>query len=259
MVKRVLGALTTLVFAAWLSMVVGPMAFASSTPAKGESSTHSYNAQNGSYTQPQPYSNADLNGTGANPGSQSNPNPYKSTRDGSASGNGNGNGAANGKPCAGCVGRADNKNPAGQQPGPQDHNNGYECDGNHGIARGNPAHTACTSGSSGGGGCAPDVTNNDCSSSSTSTRTASSGPTAGTSTLTSLGSTGLASAVSSAWKAPLLDTAPLAGATRAASVAAGTRLAFTGSDSAELALVGLVLLSGGLLVVGAVRRRASTR
>jgi hypothetical protein len=69
--------------------------------------------------------------------------PYDDTCDGSASGNGNGGGQAVGKPCAGCVGKADEKNPHGQYPGPQDHNNGYECDGNHGIARTNPAHTGC--------------------------------------------------------------------------------------------------------------------
>jgi LPXTG-motif cell wall-anchored protein len=57
--------------------------------------------------------------------------------------NGNGGGKATGKPCAGCVGKADNKNPKGQRPNGSDHNNGYECDGNHGIGRGNPAHTGC--------------------------------------------------------------------------------------------------------------------
>jgi hypothetical protein len=69
--------------------------------------------------------------------------PYDSTCDGSPSGNGNGGGGAGGKPCAGCVGSADDKNPKGQLPGPQDHNNGYECDGNNGIAKTNPAHTGC--------------------------------------------------------------------------------------------------------------------
>jgi hypothetical protein len=69
--------------------------------------------------------------------------PYDDTCDGSPSGNGNGGGNATGKPCAGCVGNADEKNPPGQQPGPQDHNNGYECDGNNGIAKTNPAHTGC--------------------------------------------------------------------------------------------------------------------
>ena len=70
--------------------------------------------------------------------------PYDSTCDGTASANGNGGGQANGRPCAGCVGRADNKNPHGQYPNAaSDGNNGYECDGNSGIARENPAHTSC--------------------------------------------------------------------------------------------------------------------
>jgi len=97
----------------------------------------------GDSTQPQPLSGADQNSGGANgqcPGG-----PYCSTRDGSASGNGNGGGQAVGKPCAGCVGKADNKNPKGQMPNGSDHNAGYECDRNHGIARTNPAHTGCTS------------------------------------------------------------------------------------------------------------------
>lgn len=79
-------------------------------------------------------------GHGANQGE-----PYDNTCPNGESGNGNGNGESTGKPCAGCVGEADDKNPKGQLPGPQDHNNGYECDGNHGIARTNPAHTGCRS------------------------------------------------------------------------------------------------------------------
>ena len=70
--------------------------------------------------------------------------PYDSTRDGSASQNGKGDGKAAGKPCAGCVGKADNKNPAGQMPGGSDNNAGYECDRNRGVGQGNPAHTSCT-------------------------------------------------------------------------------------------------------------------
>ena len=95
----------------------------------------------GSATSPQPVSKADANLGGANgqcPGG-----PYCSTRDGSPSLNGNGNGAAVGKPCAGCVGKADNKNPPGQMPNGSDRNKGYECDSNHGIGRSNPAHTGC--------------------------------------------------------------------------------------------------------------------
>jgi len=87
---------------------------------------------------PQPPSNADYSGNGANTHG-----PYDSTRDGSPSQNGNGDGKAIGKPCAGCVGKADNKNPPGQQPGGSDPNAGYECDTNHGVGKTNPAHTSC--------------------------------------------------------------------------------------------------------------------
>jgi hypothetical protein len=97
----------------------------------------------GDPTQRQPQSTADQNSGGAN--GKCPDGPYCSTRDGSPSGNGNGNGQATGKPCAGCVGKADNKNPQGQYPNGSDHNAGYECDRNHGIGRTNPAHTGCTS------------------------------------------------------------------------------------------------------------------
>jgi hypothetical protein len=63
-----------------------------------------------------------------------------------ASMNGNGMGLAVGKPDAGTVGNADDKNPPGQSdvmPGGADGNNGYECDRNSGIANENPAHTGC--------------------------------------------------------------------------------------------------------------------
>jgi hypothetical protein len=87
----------------------------------------------------QPASNADYTGHGANTHGS-----YDSTRDGSASQNGKGDGQANGKPCAGCVGKADNKNPKGQYPDGTDHNAGYECDRNQGVGQSNPAHTGCT-------------------------------------------------------------------------------------------------------------------
>jgi hypothetical protein len=92
----------------------------------------------GDTTQPQPASNADFTGNGANTSGA-----YDSTRNGSPSLNGNGGGNATGKPCAGCVGKADNKNPKGQAPNGSDHNNGYECDGNNGVGKTNPAHTGC--------------------------------------------------------------------------------------------------------------------
>jgi hypothetical protein len=60
------------------------------------------------------------------------------------SNNGNGNGKAKGRPAAGSVGNADGKNPPGQLPNATDDgNNGYECDGNSGVAKGNPAHSGC--------------------------------------------------------------------------------------------------------------------
>ena len=77
---------------------------------------------------------------------------YENTCDAGPSENGVGDGEANGKPCAGCVGNADDKNPPGQaDSGPTDENNGYECDekgrseneGNNGVGVGNPAHTGC--------------------------------------------------------------------------------------------------------------------
>jgi hypothetical protein len=69
---------------------------------------------------------------------------YDETCDGSPSGNGNGEGQAKGKPCAGCVGNADDKNPKGQASNGDDRNAGYECDRNHGVGRTNPAHTDCS-------------------------------------------------------------------------------------------------------------------
>ena len=62
---------------------------------------------------------------------------YESTCDNTVGRQG---GSGNGK-CAGCDGAADNKDPKGQFR--NDRNNGYECDNNGGIARGNPAHSRC--------------------------------------------------------------------------------------------------------------------
>lgn len=92
----------------------------------------------------QPVSNADQNIGGAN-GQCSDAEPdagyFCGTVRDKASGNGQGNGHATGKPWQAHVGKADNKNPPGQSE--NDDNNGYECDGNQGIAKGNPAHTSC--------------------------------------------------------------------------------------------------------------------
>src|SRR3954451_2941713 len=127
-----------------------PAAYAASHSTASSHKTQGTSGTSGSTSQPQPQSNADKNSGGANgqcPGG-----PYCSTRNGSPSLNGNGGGKATGKPCAGCVGKADNKNPQGQKPNGTDHNAGYECDRNHGIGRSNPAHTGCTTPTGGGGG-----------------------------------------------------------------------------------------------------------
>lgn len=112
-------------------------------PHSTRSSRSKPKAATGDLTEPQLISTADDNTGGANgqcPGG-----PYCSTRDGSPSATGSGDGKATGEPCAGCVGKADNKNPHGQMPNASDANAGYECDTNHGIAKGNPAHTGCAS------------------------------------------------------------------------------------------------------------------
>jgi LPXTG-motif cell wall-anchored protein len=114
-------------------------------------SSHQTSTKHGDYDKPQPESNADRNDGGANAGDCPGE-PYCSTRDGSPSMNGNGGGTAKGKPCAGCVGKADNKNPPGQVKEWKAANGkirgfgnkGYECDDNNGIGKGNPAHTGCT-------------------------------------------------------------------------------------------------------------------
>src|SRR5947209_6266053 len=76
------------------------------------------------------------NGNGANQSGPYDPTPTSAAPCPNNQGNGN-------APCNGTVGNADGKNPPGQQPGGNDHNKGYECDGNKGVGNdgGNPAHT----------------------------------------------------------------------------------------------------------------------
>ncbi|HEU0132000.1 MAG TPA: hypothetical protein VFQ85_13510 [Mycobacteriales bacterium] len=143
-------AATVLLLAALVTLLTRPASAAQATggPARSDKAAAAQEQKGhgkpspAATTSPQPKSNADMNKGGANNGGDCG--AYCSTRDGSPSGNGNGKGEAKGKPCAGCVGKADNKNPPGQQPDGTDHNAGYECDRNHGIGRTNPAHTGCT-------------------------------------------------------------------------------------------------------------------
>jgi LPXTG-motif cell wall-anchored protein len=116
----------------------------------------------------QPNSTADDNESGANgqcsDDDAGDTGPYCGTARDHESLNGNGNGEAVGKPCAGCVGKADNKNPPGQMPNAaEDRNSGYECDTNNGIGKTNPAHTGCVSGTeTPGEECVPSKANNNC-------------------------------------------------------------------------------------------------
>ncbi|WP_091369791.1 hypothetical protein [Actinokineospora alba] len=178
-------------------------------------------------TVPQPASNADFSGHGANTHG-----PYDSTRDGSPSGNGNGGGEAVGKPCAGCVGKADNKNPKGQLPGPQDGNKGYECDSNHGIGRSNPAHTGCKS----------------------TTTTTTPPTTTITTTTTTSTTTGTTSGPSTA-PAPQPGINPAAGSAAAGTTAGTTSLADTGVNIGVPVGAGLLLLGAGSGLIVLSRRR----
>jgi hypothetical protein len=71
--------------------------------------------------------------------------PYDPSGVGLPSGNGKSDNNNGKRPCAGCVGKADAKNPPGQLPGGQDSNKGYECDENQGVGKTNPAHSGCSS------------------------------------------------------------------------------------------------------------------
>lgn len=184
--------------------------------------------QFGDTTQPQPRSNADRTGHGANVSG-----PYDSTRDGSPSLNGNGNGAAVGKPCAGCVGRADNKNPHGQLPGGSDANAGYECDRSNGVGKSNPAHTACRSTTPPQAPGTPGVPGTP--------------PVPGT------------PAGPGSHANPAAPASPAAPKSKPESAAATSGLASTGADLLEPMALGLALLGAGGTVIGLAVRRPARR
>ncbi|MCA1696035.1 MAG: hypothetical protein LC749_15650, partial [Actinobacteria bacterium] len=80
--------------------------------------------------------------SGTPAGGANQPGPYDPSGVGAPSGNGSDDNNGN-RPCAGCVGNADNQNPPGQLPGGGDPNAGYECDTNQGVGQTNPAHSGC--------------------------------------------------------------------------------------------------------------------
>jgi hypothetical protein len=220
---------------------------AAGAPGNSQSATHATAGTAGTsgvVTSPQPLSNADANGTGANV-----PGPYDSTRTGLPSGNGNGNGQATGKPCAGCVGKADNKNPPGQLPGPSDKNAGYECDTNHGIARTNPAHTGCVPPAACTANCTP------------TTCTANCTPTTCTTNCTPSTSCTADCTPSSVLGEELVRTPAVPAAVEALAISAPRAapsgvLAFTGVNLVLLVgLAAMALMTGLLMQAPALRRR----
>jgi hypothetical protein len=246
------------------SVGIGSSAAGAATGGKGVAASHrsgGTGATVGSPRQPQPSSKADFSGHGANKSG-----PYDSTRNGSPSlnGNGNGNGRALGKPCAGCVGKADNKNPKGQMPNGSDPNAGYECDRNHGIGRTNPAHTGCTTAQT-----TPTTTPTTATTTpttATTTPTAPTSPTTAPTTPTSSTTpavTGLTSVSTGGSPTGGLTSAGqgsgdnvVAAATPATANGTGSgRLAFTGADTAALLIAGLISLLAGSVIVGYSRRR----
>jgi hypothetical protein len=217
------------------------------SPVSASPGDHGNSPAHQTYTSPQPTSNADYSGHGANVHG-----PYDSTRDGSASQNGKGDGNAAGKPCAGCVGKADNKNPAGQMPGGSDNNAGYECDRNQGVGQGNPAHTSCTESVP-----TPSETPTP-SESPTETESTSggSGPGGSSSSDTPPPSSGSAPALA----APPSDTpTPVDSHAPAAQLDSVAALADTGVHIAPLLVTGIafVVLGAAAVSLASVRRRAS--
>ena len=250
-----------------LLMLVPANAVASTNHSQGNSGT------SGSYNSPQPTSKADQNSGGANGGCPgTSKGDYCSTRGLSStprSLNGNGKGKATGKPCAGCVGKADNKNPHGEYPNGSDHNNGYECDGNNGIGKTNPAHSGC---------------NDPCATTTTTGPTTTSMPpgcvttttTPGSTTTTVPGSTTTTTVPGSTTTTVPGSTTTVPGSattepptsvptsvlgeqiSRPATKVLGEQLARTGIAIGLVTLVGLGLAVGGVILVVGARRREQT-
>lgn len=128
--------------------------------------------------------------------------------------NGSGEGKATGKPCAGCVGKADDKSPKGQAADGSDKNKGYECDKNNGIGKGNPAHSSCS----------PSVLSTD-----TKATTTTSKPAATTSTVAPSAKTAAPEVLSETVTQPAPEKLALTGASSGSSVTLAIALLLFGS------------------------------
>src|SRR5919108_3774367 len=109
--------------------------------AQGQANGQAANAQGNGQANGQAATaqgNGQSSGNGANVSG-----PYDPSGVGEPSGNGRSTDNNGKRPCAGCVGNADSKNPPGQLPGGSDPNKGYECDENQGVGKTNPAHSGC--------------------------------------------------------------------------------------------------------------------
>ena len=206
-------------------------------------------------TTPQPFSNADATGHGANTTSPHN--PYLAT----------GFGQVQGGHLAGTVGKADNKFPPGQAPNGTDANHGYECDQNPGIGNGNPAHTTCRAVST-----PPTVTppppTTPPPSETPPTVPPSGPPTVPPGTVTVPTPAVLPEAATATVAAPIATPAVLpevatatvgapASAVPSPTPAAGPELAFTGAASRLLAALAFALIALGGALLWLARRTAS--
>lgn len=161
-----------------------------------------------------------------------------------------GNGQGNTPVCAGCVGSADGKNPPGQAVDGSDHNNGYECDGNQGVGKTNPAHSGCATATT-----APPTTTT---APPTTTTTA---PPTTTTTAPSTTTTAAVTTTTTAAPTTTTTTAVAGTTTTAADEVLGVQFQRGGSFAATgarnllpLTGLGFLLTAAGLLLL-AVRRR----
>lgn len=123
-----------------MTMVVALVTPASADPGNGHAYGH-HKDDASVVTYPDPAPDLQVGDTSATDSANQDCGAYCPSGVGLPSGNGN----ATNQPCAGCVGNADDKNPPGQANDGSDHNNGYECDGNQGVGKTNPAHSGCES------------------------------------------------------------------------------------------------------------------
>jgi hypothetical protein len=159
------------------------------------------------------------------------------------------------------VGKADNKNPQGQYPNGSDHNNGYECDGNHGIGKTNPAHTGCTSPATSSPSSPPTSSSSPPNTSASAAGQAAAGkpgvPGSMPGTVGAVSSTATRnSATTPSTGTPPLERSPQFASLRTPTTRSGS-LPFTGIDTGAVILLGCMLIGLGMMGLGLARLRAA--